>query len=813
MYAATTTRLDLPLRGRQVELASLVDLLGGDARLITLTGAGGCGKTRLAFELAATMQDALPHGVAVVELATLRDAGAVPEEICRALGIGLSGDRDALARLHDVLRERRMLLVLDNLEQVRDSAAQLATLVGACRGLTMLVTSRRPLRVNGERVVRLGPLAVPADGADAQAMSESPAVQLFCDLARATTPGFAPSADTLAVIAQICRRFDGLPLAIELAAARTGVLPPALLLERLDAADRGPLSVLRARSRDVSARHRDLRATIGWSHDLLDPSAATLFCRLAVFRENCTLESAEAICGDDGIEVFDALSELVDLHLVEPVVAEGTDAFGMLDTIRAFARDLLETSGESDGLAARHAEYYIQLARRAGAGLETRDEQRWYTRIDVELVELIGAMEWLRAAGRTTDAVDTAAALGPYWLHRGQFTEGRRQLDTVDEASPQARGWALRLALESGLGTLDRSDAPGVISGLEKVRDALADDTDHRAWIRACEHLSYALRVYGHPEHAFRVVNDALSACNRSDFGWWRAEILHRAAQLAHQLNDDGQAAVLAHQSYSAATTSGNDRTAARAQQMLTLLEETNPDEIMQQLLEVLKTSESLGDARGAAATMPMLGKVSIEPATSATWYLRTLVAARDIDYWHATAIGVAGIAALAADVGHWTPAARLHGGLSPHLELLAGLTTPEISASYFTSLDSARAGIGAAAFAAAVAEGGSWTWEELVEHALTLARTLATPAEAGTVPLRSAAKRGRPSYGALSPRELEVLHLIAAGHTNRQIAAELFMSPKTAMHHSSNIYRKLGVRGRVEAVTYANQNGLLEQQ
>ncbi|WP_373138241.1 LuxR C-terminal-related transcriptional regulator [Mycobacterium marinum] len=798
-----------PLRGRDADFAALSDLLIRRCRLVTVTGAAGCGKTRLALDVADRHRDEFPHGVVVAMLSTVTDAVDVPRALCRALGLVVPDDTTVVERLQHILRRRRTLLVIDNFEHVIGAAPTVAALSRHCRDVTFVVTSRRPLRVVGEHVVHLRPLAVPSPDDDPETAMGSPAVQMFCDHARAVASGFAATPTVVSEVAEICRRLDGLPLAIEIAAARSGLLSPAVVLDQL--AGTGPLALLDDRDHPSKRRH-SLRATVQWSYQLLQqPATANLFRRLSVFRGPYTLDSAQAVCADNA-DIFDAHAELVDLHLVEP----GSDGhFHMPRTIKDFAQDLVDVHGEYHELASRHARYYLDLARQAGAGLETHREQQWGAQVDAQQLEILSALDWLRCHDRLTDAVEAAGWLGPFWLNRGQLADGRRHLNAQGANElPQARGWAVRLALESGQGTLNRVDTAHVIDALRAVCDDLRDQTHSAAWLRSCEHLSYALRSFGEPEQAMEVVDNALAACTTSADEWWRAELLHRAALLAQQVGRDSDAATLAGDCYQVAVQSSNQRIAARAQQILAITDTPDPDEMIAQLESVLAASTGLGDHRGSVATTALLGAVTSAQSANraAQWFDQTISSGRRIGYWHGTALGVAGIIALAADTGEWASAAKLHGGLIDHLDLLACQMSPAMVTAYNASVQHARRKLGENAFRAATSEGAQWTWDELMQRGLDLCHVVERVSDLETSARHQDAASVRAPSPVLTPREIDVLRLITRGHTNKEIAAALTMSPKTVEHHTSHIYRKLGVRGRIEAINHANEHHLLDE-
>jgi predicted ATPase len=421
----TLYRTNLPVPatlflGRERELAQVMELLVG-ARLLTLTGPGGTGKTRLALQAAAETSDRYPDGVFWVPLAPLRDPRLVLEQAAQAVGA-----RNGLA---DHVADKRLLLLLDNFEHLIEAATDLAELTASCPNVQVIVTSRELLRLPGEQAYPVPPLDS-GDGA-----------QFFLVRAREAEPDFEPDE----AVPELCARLEQLPLALELAAARVRLLSPAQLLERLS----GRLDLLKA-GRGVDPRQQTLRATIEWSHDLLDARERRLFARLAVFSGGCTLEAAEEICAAD----LDTLQSLVDKSLVR--VREGK-RFWMLETIREYAVEQLQASGEADELRTRHAEYFLALAEEAEPHIHDY-EARWLDRVGQEMPNLRVALDHFEASARHQELLRLAAAFSPLWGIRGSMNEGRRRLESAlaaDDRSTPARAKALTSAADMALGQGD----------------------------------------------------------------------------------------------------------------------------------------------------------------------------------------------------------------------------------------------------------------------------------------------------------------------------------------------------------------------
>jgi predicted ATPase len=453
-------RLPAPLTsfvGRERELAEVARLLGV-ARLLTLTGPGGVGKTRLALRLAEGAAAGFPDGVWLVELAQVADPDLVAAAVAQALGVREGGGRSMPETLAAHLRATCLLLVLDNLEHLLPAARLVSDLLRAAPGLKVLATSREPLRLSGEQEFPVPPLALEAaaDSADPTALVSGEAARLFVERARAVQPDFAPSGATAAAVAAICRRLDGLPLAIELAAARVRLLPPEALLARLEAAA-GALPLLTGGPRDAPARHRTLRAALAWSHDLLTGGEQALFRRLAVFAGGSTIAAAEAICrtgeggrgpgeagpaigetgagGGDGT-VVDGLAALLERSLLQRQRGPaGASRVGMLETVREYAAEQLQASGDDGALRGRHAAYYVALLEQSGPELPGPDKVAWYDRLERDLPNLRQALDWCLAHEPMTGLRAFASHQWLFWLERGYRAEGRR-LEALLAAAP-----------------------------------------------------------------------------------------------------------------------------------------------------------------------------------------------------------------------------------------------------------------------------------------------------------------------------------------------------------------------------------------
>jgi predicted ATPase/class 3 adenylate cyclase len=506
---------NLPLRlttfvGRERELASVTELLGS-ARLVTLTGPGGTGKTRLALEAASGIRDRFSDGVFFVDLAPITDPALVPSAILTTVRTrGGAGPRSELERLQIELRDQEILLVLDNFEQVVEAAPAVAAILGAAPRIRVLATSRSPLRLEGEREIPVAPLDLPGAGEpiSARDLYRFEAVALFADRAAAVVPGFAIDEDNAGVILQICRRLDGLPLAIELAASRLRLLSPPAMLERLDRA----LPLLSGGPRDLPDRQRTLRDTIDWSYRLLPPAVASLFPRLCVFAGGFTIAAAEAVCapaGVDEIGVLDAIEALLDVSLLRRGEAMGgPDRFEMLQTIREYGLDQLQSGGEAEEVHRRHARYFLGLAEAAEPGFRGPDLERHLGMLHVEHDNLRAALAWALQADQGDVALRLVSALWRFWHLHGDFASGRRwaeQALALPSAAARSRTRAKAL-LAAGNLAYWQLDKPAVSARLGDALAMFEELGDGAGMAQATYDAAFGLGLAGRHEEAIDML-------------------------------------------------------------------------------------------------------------------------------------------------------------------------------------------------------------------------------------------------------------------------------------------------------------------
>ena len=463
-----TTRLI----GRDTDVAQVLDLLvDPDVRMVTIVGPGGIGKSRLAVTVAEGAKQRYPDGVVYVELASLREPSLVLPTIAKTLGIEEPGT-SADALLRDQLAEARMLIVLDNMEQLAAAAGDLSNLLGSTESVQVLVTSRRILGIRAERVYSLEPLAVPADTA------VTAAVELFLDRARSIRPSYQPSAKDLATFAQLSRRLDGLPLAIELAAAWLRMLSPQALLQQVG---QQPLEFLREGAVDLPARQRTLRDTIAWSHSLLSADCKVLFARLAVFSGSADLGAIEQVTSSEGrLDILELIAELVDQSLVQALGEAAEPRFGMLELIREFAGEQLKASGTADDYRARHQTYYLELAERGNVGLGTASQVEWLDRLGRENDNFRAVLRRALRREDATSALRMGRALASYWYIGGTGREGRDWMEQVAGLPSAPRNertvaWTIA-AIEAFL----LGDFEPIETGLDDALPVAAEGEDRR---------------------------------------------------------------------------------------------------------------------------------------------------------------------------------------------------------------------------------------------------------------------------------------------------------------------------------------------
>ena len=548
-----------PLIGREWELAELGELLARDeVRLVTLTGSGGIGKTRLALQAAAEQLEAFADGVYAVALAPVADPELVVPTIARTVDVRETPGQSLRATLDEYLRDRAMLLVLDNFEQLLEAAPAVGELLAMCPKVKALVTSRAPLHLSGEREYAVPPLAIPGGEARLEpvALSQYESVALFAERAQAVNRDFVLSDENAAAVAEICVKLDGLPLALELAAARVRVLPPAALLARLDRS----LRVLTGGAKDLPTRQQTLRATIDWSFNLLSRDEQRLFAVLSVFVSGCTLEAVDAVCAADvdlEIDVLDGLTSLVEKSLLRQREVDGEARFSMLETVREYAAERLDERSGLDAIRRAHAEYFKRLAEAAAGGGHGRQQHAWLSRLEREQGNLRAALAFWRCDPES-QLVIAHSVYALWW--RGRWDEGRRWLEEGLAASSAENTTRLRalsdayylayvqnddtcarshldelLALSKRLG--DRESTAAALHGLAMLAFQGGDDEGAAALEE--ESLAFA---EGKRYSLFPLSSLAWDAFFRSDYGRAR-DYTERSIAVCREFDDESELA------------------------------------------------------------------------------------------------------------------------------------------------------------------------------------------------------------------------------------------------------------------------------
>ena len=793
--------------GREQEIAEVNQLVSAN-RLVTITGSGGVGKTSLALRIAHELRDTFREGVYFIPLATISDPTLIIPTIVHRLGITESPNRLLLESLKDFLRNRQVLLLLDNFEQIIAAAPLLTELLEACSELQMLVTSREVLRLRGEHEFPLSPLALPIQPS-VEILSQSPSIGLFVQRAQASQPDFKLSADNAKAVVEICTRLDGLPLALELAAARIKLLPPQAMLTQLQ---QSSLNLLTGGARDLPVRQQTLRSAIQWSYDLLNSNEQRTFRRLSVFVGGCTLQAA--LTAIEPPTSLDVLDSLVNKSLLRQIETDGEPRLTMLETISEFGWDELARTDELEAARHAHANYYLSFVEEAESYLTGADQKAWIKRLDLEQDNLRAALHWAMEHHEAETAQRIAGALQPFWFRRGHWSEGRRWLeDSLVIESNATLNQSVRANALYGAGMLARFqgdftrarmlceqslalyrtliDKAGVVTALvqlSRISDFQGDLTAKIAFLAEAPSLIESLPDSVVKASAYTDMVIAKIDPYTSQYPPEAARYLDESERIHRAFNNQaGLALALLHQASRALLEGDYAVAALRFDEAERLILELDDDRLHTRLaMSRLPLDLRAGDFATARHRLENVLQQGINRGDhhipSGLPIVAAILHEQGLDVWSARLFGLA--EALTGSVKMRADIAALHRFFR------IGDIRAEV-----------RAQLGDEAFEREIAAGKHLTLDDL--------RTIPHPPE--PVSATQAAPAAESASGeSLTVREIEVLRLLAQDLSNPQIAEKLVVSRRTVDAHLRSIYDKLGVKSRDAAIRVARENRLI---
>ena len=805
--------------GREREM-ELVERELATTRLLTLTGVGGCGKTRLVLEVVRDLIEAYPDGVWLVELAPLSEDVLVPKAVAEVFGV-LERPTEALTdTLAEVLGSRQLLLLVDNCEHLVGAAAVLVDkLLDSCPRVRILATSREALGVEGEIRWLVPPLSAPdpQDIPSSEQLEPYGSVRLFVERARGRDPSFSLSPHNALAVAEICRRLEGIPLAIELAAARMGTLSLEQILERLE----GSLKLLTRGGRTRVPRQQTLKGTLDWSHDLLSEPERVLFRRLSTFTGGWTLEASEAVGVGGGVaegEVVDLLSGLVEKSLV--VAASGDQAgtrYRLLEPVRQYAREKLEESGEAEATKRAHAENFLAMAKGTEPELFGPRDVEGFDRLEAEHDNMRASLSWALERGETELGLRLGGALGMFWHAHGHLGEGRKWLEAAlakdNRASVPVRTEALKALFWVTFEQWNLVRAEAVAQEAMKLGAEAEIDSSLVASLRIM--LAGPTWVGGDYERAKELLEESLTLSREADDKVRIVEALLQLAGTTDGLGDIAGAKEIYEEGIALCREIGY--TYRLPDFLLSLgyhlMEEGDYERGAALNEEAAALCREHGYKSGLQYALDNLGWAAMlqgDHERARTSYEESLVVSKVLGDRKIASESLEGMACLFAAEGEALRAARLFGAAQALFEAVGAVAfklSPEEEAWREPYRATTRSLLGEKAWEEALDQGRAMGLEQAIEYALSAEAPSATPPFSTTGPASLSSTPEHPA--GLTSREVEVLGLVARGMTSAWVAKELFLSPRTVETHLTSIYHKLGVTSRAAATRFALEHGL----